>query len=376
MNVAVRDFIDLGDGVTFHVRVIPIRSPADSTIVGMASNTLEVVYGSLPPQDPLQIHGTIETGAARLRLARFEYQPYRETYPWPPGCWEGDEPPDDRSIFEKAIDTLATVWNAISAAYDEAKSAVVSAIGAITFGLIPPEHLELALTTALIAAGIPPDIPNLDELMEQGAGYLAAAVAEQVVGPAAGEITAQLAAEYTNHPVGQPLTEEVKRRVTEEIEERSKKAILDGARAAREAALKDADKRRCGWKVTMPALTLTFRNDGPEDYRRVAVRVADYNAVFQPTGFELFIDRGETLTVPLPLLPQVRELVRSQLVDRDKIANKQLWWSEIYPTWRSRFSVTTLSQRMCSPGAPCTETWRELYHSPDRVWNTPFAQEL
>ena len=81
-----------------------------------------------------------------------------------------------------------SLWNAIksglswvSEAYNVLKSSIVDVVGsAVCFGSSDCETaLSAGLDIGLAAMGIPPSIPNFDELMDQGFNYLASELAEQ-----------------------------------------------------------------------------------------------------------------------------------------------------------------------------------------------------
>jgi hypothetical protein len=91
--------------------------------------------------------------------------------------------PEEPGWLEALVSWVMDAVNWVSEAYDTLKSKVVAALGTI----VPdppcgPPCLDFALNTALIAAGLPPSIPNVDQLTDQGLEYLAEqAIAESGV---------------------------------------------------------------------------------------------------------------------------------------------------------------------------------------------------
>jgi hypothetical protein len=83
------------------------------------------------------------------------------------------------SFFKSIIDVVAKVVNWASAAFDAIKGGIIAFI-ASNFPLIPDDwkgYLQLALTmladSGLAALGIPPSLPNFDQLANGGLDYLA-----------------------------------------------------------------------------------------------------------------------------------------------------------------------------------------------------------
>lgn len=244
--------------------------------------------------------------------------------------------------------------------------------------LVPPTLIAFAVDGALMAAGIPPDIPNIDELMSQGAGYLANMAAEQVMGPAAGQITGELASEFLGESVAGLAQEEVERRVREETRGRLKQGILEGAEEMRAALARDAAGTTCSGRTTPAQVTITVRNSSREDYRDLSLAVADGENIFAANSVRLAIAAGESLTIPIPLQAVPRTAQKSQLVGHDRTANMNHWWQEVYAKLSASFEVRAPGAKTCYPdpamGERCQEvTTNTLYVSPGRVWSTAFA---
>jgi hypothetical protein len=112
---------------------------------------------------------------------------------WPP-------PAEDSSFFDDVVegfsdivtglvDAVSQAVDAIAALYEEIKGAaigfVTAALEAVT-GCPDWCHtlVRVAAESALVAMGLPPSLPNFDQLVDQGVGYLAAEIAAQTGVPA------------------------------------------------------------------------------------------------------------------------------------------------------------------------------------------------
>lgn len=359
--------------IPWYVRVLPVSGGNPPVVVGQPSNFVRVFDSELPPAPPsdVKLPPTTDKPAAKVSLVRFEYRPYWSEDRWPAGCSTG--PPPEDSIFEKAWDSFADVWSGVTEAYNKAKSLVVDLASTLTGGVIPRSILNTALTTALVAAGVPPDIPNLDQVMNEGADYLAAALTEQVVGPAADDIISGLAKQYNIDPNLGP--EQVKQIVTAKVRESSKQAVLDAAAAA--------SKPRSGWyacqgRLHLPQITLTLRNVDPGGHRITRLTVENEADVFQPKSFSVVIEPGETLTIPVPLLPNIpQKYNKSQMPSWDDAKNADHWRENIYKKQPARFVVKSSGGERCwvvDDGlAGCTPLSGGLsYTTPSRTWHQGF----
>ena len=111
-----------------------------------------------------------------------------------PGQLICEPPPDEPSLLNVIISWASGVWNWASQAWADIKAFAVktvlkytglgAACGEAEGGLIPPGTCEAALNTALnaalVAIGVPPDLPNLETAMDEGIVYVAAQAAAQV----------------------------------------------------------------------------------------------------------------------------------------------------------------------------------------------------
>jgi hypothetical protein len=325
----------------WYVRVIPVSGGDPPLVIGQPSNLVRVFDTEVPPAPPAEVNvRQVLKPAAKLSLIRVQYKPHWAEVRWPPGC--RTEPPPDKSIFEQAWDSVTSVWSGVTEAYEKAKSLVVDLASTLTGGVIPRSVLNFALTTALVAAGVPPDIPNLDQLMSEGADYLAAAVAEQVIGPAADEVISGLAKQYNLDPNLGP--EQLKQAVTEKMRDTSRQAVLEGAAAARRPAGGDG---LCQGRLHPAQMTLTVRNVDPAGNRITTIWVEYEGELYEEKRLGVVIEPGETLTIPVPLLPKTLQKYKSsQMPSYDHAANVDYWW-DLYWTKPGRFVVKSSGGEQC-----------------------------
>lgn len=89
----------------------------------------------------------------------------------------------DQSFFDYIGDVFTFIENfvdGLSELYNTLKHGLVMGVADAT-GL-DPAIVEAALDVAMAAAGLPPSLPNMDQLMNEGADYLASEAAEAAIG--------------------------------------------------------------------------------------------------------------------------------------------------------------------------------------------------
>jgi hypothetical protein len=107
-------------------------------------------------------------------------------------CWNPSSPnaieqliDDFGNFISGVVDGIAALVNYIAKLYDDIKNDIVNlvadAIRALQIPCDGPCHeaLNIALTTALASMGLPPELPNFDELANQGFDYLTKAIADE-----------------------------------------------------------------------------------------------------------------------------------------------------------------------------------------------------
>ena len=351
-----------GDRV-FHVRVIPLvevnasSSANKAELYGKPSKSLPVFWKKLPPNG-LVFHRADEE--FDLKITSFEFIPFLLIKNWPSGC---KQIPDDdgKTSWEVIKDAPSFIKNAInwvSKSYAQVKSSVVTWTARM-LPLVNEQMVALALDGALAAAGIPPSLPNLDQLMSGGADYLAMQMASQIPVPASG-ILAEMAAEEAR----------------KEVRKRTKRALLQAAEEVKN--IRAASVIYCQQYTEMPYLKIKVKNrSSKKTHRNFVLSVKDDKRLFQSTYLNIGeIKPNETLTLPVFFLDKANIIVkkRSQLPEHDFRKAEGEWWNK-YTTTNFKFKITGPETRDCY-GNSCSFETEELYKSPRRdYWNgKPFKK--
>jgi LysM repeat protein len=187
---------------TYYVRLIPM---AGNQAVALPSNVVKIHVG--PPQEPPDI--TIYEVETYYDVHILEFRPIH----WPePGvcafilendcavplpfggtkvipagtsiCPESYKGKGEKAWYESLWDFVKDGLSWLSNLYEDIKQGVVDAVGGVVCGgdETCKDVLMAGLNAGLAAMGIPPSIPNLDELMAQGITYIAAEVATEMTG--------------------------------------------------------------------------------------------------------------------------------------------------------------------------------------------------
>ncbi len=89
--------------------------------------------------------------------------------------------PKDKSWYEAVVDFVVDAVNWVSEAYNDLKDTVVDIVANfVPAALCSKACLGTLLDAGLMALGIPPSIPNFDQLMNEGLDYLASQAAAQL----------------------------------------------------------------------------------------------------------------------------------------------------------------------------------------------------
>jgi hypothetical protein len=97
------------------------------------------------------------------------------------------------------VNSAAALWESVKKAVVNIAAGVISAVG-VKCDATCKALLTTGLNVAMAAAGIPPSLPNMDQLKQQGIEYVAAQVAEQSGVPGT-EVLAEEALEYAVHSI-------------------------------------------------------------------------------------------------------------------------------------------------------------------------------
>jgi hypothetical protein len=337
-----------------YVRVVPIRSVSDPTPVGRPSGLIRIVYGSVPAVT-FNTPPTYSTPRPSIAVTNFKWVPWVRIDNWPHDC----EPiPRDtgKSGFEVVGDALLDIWDWASTAYGDIQNAVVNAAHFI-LPMIPKEVLNVALQGAMMAAGLPPSIPNLDQLMNDGAGYLAESVAAEIPVPASSELAGMTVEAFKA-----------------KAQDAARQAILAGAAEARKA-LSGSGVKYCQQWESFPVFEVTIRDTGHDDYADVPIRVTDSAGLFKNLTFRVpLIHAGESLTIPVTLIDRARMNVRvtehTELPEYDDRKAESNWWDSalVVPT---AFSITPPGDYYCTDAthSDCWPSWNVPgFTSAKKVW--------
>jgi hypothetical protein len=333
----------------YEVRILPLISLTNHTVVGAPSNVLTVRTFAMTQPGSRVVIKTSKVDPT-VDVVKFVWVPYKYTAHWPPGCTPIGE---EKSDLEVVISTVSGAWDWLSTAYADAKGfvvdTVVSAVG-LTGVDIPKEWVATALDGALMAAGVPPNIPNLDKLMSDGAGFLADEMLNQL-------------------PVPEGVTNLAMEELKAKLREKAKAAILSAAQKAK-AAAQGGDGQSCKGLREYEYIKVTLRNTGSTVQKNVKVEMFDTAGAFKGLGFTLpIINPGEDIVVPRYLYsPQHLNLPNintSQLVSENTSAS---WtaWNQIYFHKSFKFEVRVLGQN-CAAGN-CTDFASDEYETPSREW--------
>ena len=288
----------------WYVRVLPLGS--SGTVVGQPSNVIRVYDKSAPssgPQFKIDMGQWYVKPGIPIRMTRFESVPYRYVDEWPPGCKHYQGAGSQKTPWGWAAGAVKDAFDWTSQAYADAKNYVVTGVVTI-FPFVPRSVAQIALEAALAAAGIPPNIPNLNQMLTNGSDYLA------------GQMADQLAAQV---PAGSELAQLGKEELRKKIQEKARDALIESAREIREPG---ADSDYCVGKEYPPFLKITVQNTGTQTYLDVEIRVdytdgsVPYQPELEPWLFEPLqerllhsfqplhinqIDPGQSLTIPVDI---------------------------------------------------------------------------
>jgi hypothetical protein len=210
----------LNGPVSLWVRVVPIT--ANRKPNGHAARQTEVIWGPQPPANVTLSPGMTPPAANHPKVRVAEYIPLQWSgnpylmlcvQDWPPqnsgtsafwpqsgtvATWSPgsvfkagqtyDFTPRPNGWFENFVDSIgglisfiADVVNWVSKAYDDLKKMVIDAVCSV-LGDKVRGLVTAGLAIGMAAIGMPPSLPNFDDLASMGADYLENVVIEQVPG--------------------------------------------------------------------------------------------------------------------------------------------------------------------------------------------------
>ena len=369
----------------FHIRVLPVANGGQ--IVGQPSYVMRAFYGvKLPPQEPYKIYTKTEAPGStpNIRLVKLEFEPFKSVERWPPGCktWE-ETYGEEKTIFEEIGDFFSGVWNWASDAYQWAKDQVIELASILTLDLIPKEVFVFALDAAMASMGIPPDIPNLDQLMKEGVDGLAKEMAKAAMTqiPAAdlAASVGNLAADVSLEAAANMTGAELRKRLEQEIEKRSHDAILAAANEMQRQLAESGEGKLCEGKSFHPVFKVTVVNKGNKDEPNVEIN-ASASPVYRGGNWNIAMRRGEELTlvgVGEPRLPHgpysAPLLTTKQRFDEDS----ERWYRDVLFQTEAVLSVDVTGALVCLGGDPssafCDREMVNLHRSAPQRVTSPYS---
>jgi hypothetical protein len=364
-----------GAGPLWQVRVLPI-SAEPPTVVGKASNVIGVYDDQVAPSSgpgfKIDTPQWYTKPGIPLRLTRFEFVPYRYFDQWPSGCEVYKGEGSNETPWGWAAGAVGDAFDWTSQAYKDAKNSVVTGVVTV-FPFVPREVAAVALDAALASCGIPPSIPNLNQLMTNGADYLA------------GQMTDELASQV---PAGSALAQLGKEELRRRVRQQTREALVKSAKQIRDSIA--SKSKYCRSMEYPPYLKITVRNSGDATYRDMKVELSYEDMAIPPGGQEYLlrgfddfvIDElgpGETLTIPVDIFSHMN--VNSVPEDKTtSYSEKDIGhWMGLYGKTPFRFTVRggqTLKYTAASEnGAHRQETYVSdgtgfHYQTPRRTWMT------
>ncbi|MEX1179712.1 MAG: hypothetical protein WEB63_02715 [Cucumibacter sp.] len=371
------------EGHILHFRILPVASSGFGQIIGQPSNVMRVYYGAkLPEQPPIVIYSPeIVAEAPPVQLVSLEFKPYRNI-DWPAGClqWEDYRDSLETTFLEDVGNAFADIWNFAADAYQWAKDRVVDIASALTFGVIPESVLEFALNTALAAAGIPPDIPNLDEMISGGIDQLAVQMAKAAVSqiPAADLAVSlgNVAADIGVNVAAGMAEDELRERLQDELERRSREALVRASDELEAAASTPNNDALCENRFIPPSYRLTLVNTGPDRLQGISVGVSDSVGVYLGLSQDVDLRPHQTLSLMMVPEPNIVDVWDNRLMRMEPMAtseNESHWWNDILFGKPTVISVSLPGHTECL--GTCTTLSRQVLRSPPQHMTEPYYGE-
>jgi hypothetical protein len=314
------------------VRILPVAS---AKVVGKPSNVIRVYDDQMPkskgPDFQLKPEGDwyVQPGM-QIRLIRFELEPYKYVDEWPSGC-EPYHGQGEKTGWSWATGAVKDAFDWTSTAYSDMQNYVVTGVVTV-LPFVPPETAKTALQVALTSAGIPPSVPNLDQLMTNGADYLAG----------------QMVDEFANQvPAGSELAQLGKEELRKQLRQQTRDTILQNAQKMRKALA--SKSKYCTDFESPPFLKLTVQNQSSAPYQNIQIKLDfvemniprdDYVLVpFKPILIDR-LDPAESLTIPVDIFSHMN--VRAVPEDKSTSYTEKdsYHWMQLYRQAEFRFVVS------------------------------------
>jgi hypothetical protein len=369
-----------GGGAILHVRIVPMAGQG-GTIVGRPSNVMRIYFGAkMPPQEPVKIYAKSEVpgSAPNVELVSLVFEPFKQIERWPPGCqtWE-EKYGEEENFFEEVGDFFSGAWDFASGAYQWAKDQVVALASALTFDAIPKDVFKYALDAALVSMGIPPDIPNLGQMMDEGAEGLAKEFAKAAVSQIpSGDLAVNLgnlAADISVTAAANMAEEELRDHLRQELETRSRQAIAQAAEELKRQIASQNKDALCEVTEFHPVFRVKVRNRGSKREKEVKIN-ASASPVYKGGAWSIDLMPNESITlvaVGTPLLPggpySHPLLTEKQRYDEDL----ERWYRDILHRRSTSIKVEVSGALNCLGGDPtsqfCERKMVTAHQSPEQM---------
>lgn len=397
----------------FYVRFIPLRSAASPTIVAKPSNVMRLFYNFPETTPDFQFYSedVERVPSPSYELINLRYRA-DHSFKVPKNCKEPSGGSEPRSI----VKAFKKLWNgAINKAYQKAQDAVVKVADRMTFGLVPKRIWNVGLDVAMMYAGIPPDLPNIKDIMSGGLdprdiakGALEEAGSAAISNLAAGgvdylasEMAGEMLKEFpvnsvlpdTGNLFGDALLAEIKEEARDRFDVELQSIIDDPTRSledkvryalevrTRNALIDSADEfdnlvkseyKFCHRVRFYPTYFVTVRNTSDRDIPNFTIEAADNGRIFKSKSVDVMLRAGQTMTIPLspemelPALPDKYQFVEDNV--NEEIG---LWINEIYPNRKTKVIIRASGDFVCrDPLGPqtrvCGTEMKTLFVSPQQ----------
>gem|GEM_PF-4669469 len=400
------------DRFTFYVRIIPLNSPAIQAIVGQPSNVIPLLYNQpeIPPNFRFYTEETSRTPGPGIELTALRYRAWHYIGPWPKGCKVASGKVRKMPPIIKALSKL---WNFSDGIYDKAKKFVINTVDSLTFGVLPKDVWSFSLDVAMMYAGVPPDLPNLKDMVAGGLDpkAIASGALEQAASYGLGQVAAGgvdfLAAKMadsaletippgsiipgTGHMLSDIVLGDLETKARGELENKVRHIIEDPARSlddkvryvletrARQALTQSTGQfadiikkeyKYCTGLNLQPTYFATVKNTSGRDLPEFSIEVSDSEGIFETKYVRVMLRAGQTMTIPLSPDKKIVDMTdRWQRVSANESDDIQNWWDNWYNKRSTVVIVRTTGDYVCRDplgpqGKVCEVDMKSTYVSP------------
>jgi hypothetical protein len=351
-----------GEGpAILHVRVLPVTAAGLEQVVGQPSNTVRIFYGAdLPPQLPYVKYPkqSVPDSQPKVRLKELGFQPFHRVEQWPPGCRSEDGADEAASEREETAQLASWRWD--SKSYQWMKTRMIDIAGTLMFETVSDNAIEFALSTALVSAGIPPDIPNIDVIMIDGVDGLAQDMAKTLVQQVPDADLADNLELLGTDPDAEPAADlseaERRERLRHAIEEQSRQALLQAADELGEALSAQDRNTACADTYFQGVYKVTVENTGEEPLDDLVVGI-NAAPVYRQHSWTVDLAPGEERTlvsVGAPKLPNGPYSQQGLTPGKQAEENMNRWRSDIVQQENVKIEVTLPGALECLDGDPAS----------------------